>query len=275
MAQSVTFEAPLPGRGAPPRAQASTPAAQYAADHWLATGVLIALLAMLLLAYGNTLEQTMLRWDNPKYSHGYLVPAFALVLLWIRRSVSSQVDLLDLIFRPTSFWRGSETSPPPTKAMKLGLAAVGIGVALIGLTILTETFAPLPLGLTRSLQMLGVIACTGGALVLIDEPITLGNWTDPIRLGGLGLLIVSLAIRLLSTYQGRVVPELYSFITAMFGVFMMVGGGKAVRWAWPSVLFLVFMFPLPDFVETVAHAKLQSWATIASNFCLQTLGLSS
>jgi exosortase len=50
-------------------------------------GLALALGAGLLLyAYGPTLVGVAERWShNPQYSHGYLVPAFALVLLWLRR----------------------------------------------------------------------------------------------------------------------------------------------------------------------------------------------
>src|SRR5437868_3163049 len=37
-------------------------------------------------AYWTTLNHMAWRWSaDPQYSHGYLVPAFALYLLWVRR----------------------------------------------------------------------------------------------------------------------------------------------------------------------------------------------
>jgi exosortase len=49
--------------------------------------VVLAVFAVALLwAYWPTLGELARRWSNdPQYSHGYLVPAFALVLLWLRR----------------------------------------------------------------------------------------------------------------------------------------------------------------------------------------------
>ena len=39
-----------------------------------------------LWCYWPTLGKIVTRWgDDPQYSHGYLVPAFALYLLWLRR----------------------------------------------------------------------------------------------------------------------------------------------------------------------------------------------
>jgi exosortase len=48
-------------------------------------------LAALLWAYGATLGQTAQRWSqDPLYSHGFLVPGFALFLLWVRRRFLSE-----------------------------------------------------------------------------------------------------------------------------------------------------------------------------------------
>src|ERR1700722_15626701 len=42
---------------------------------------------VLLWTYGPTLFAMAQRWGNdPRYSHGYLVPLFSLCLLWVRRS---------------------------------------------------------------------------------------------------------------------------------------------------------------------------------------------
>src|SRR4051812_34134672 len=48
--------------------------------------VLGAGLASLLWAYWPTLGDAAQSWSqDPQYSHGYLVPAFVLLLLWLRR----------------------------------------------------------------------------------------------------------------------------------------------------------------------------------------------
>src|SRR5271166_963772 len=49
---------------------------------------LVALLAVasVLWSYWSTLGEVAERWSiDPQYSHGYLVPAFAALLLWLRR----------------------------------------------------------------------------------------------------------------------------------------------------------------------------------------------
>jgi exosortase len=64
--------------------------------------VLAGLLGMgVLWAYWPTLREMAKRWStDPRYAHGYLVPAFALVLLWLRRD-----QLAALAPRP-SCWGG-------------------------------------------------------------------------------------------------------------------------------------------------------------------------
>ena len=39
---------------------------------------------LLVLAYGDTLALTSAAWSDPLYSHGWIVPAFALALMWMR-----------------------------------------------------------------------------------------------------------------------------------------------------------------------------------------------
>src|SRR5260370_38351845 len=47
--------------------------------------------ASVLWAYWTTLGDAAERWSSdPQYSHGYLVPAFAALLLWLRRERLTQ-----------------------------------------------------------------------------------------------------------------------------------------------------------------------------------------
>ncbi len=148
------------------------------------------LVALLVAAYWDMFTLTSAAWSNDLYSHGWIVPLFALALLWLR-------------------W---------------------------------EPFAPVP---------------------------AMERWI------GLGILAAGLIFRL--------VGELYvinffarlSFIPAVFGVFMLVGGYRTIRWAWPALAFLVFMFPLPYQIEVAVLNRLQRVATVSSTFVLQTLGVSA
>jgi exosortase len=161
-------------------------------DQVIPWATLVVMLILLVFVYWNDLDSrgAMKFWDNPKYSHGWLVPIFTVILLWMRY----------------------------------------------------EPFGPV----------------TNGA-----------------RWAGVGLLSAGLATRLAATSYHSNVAEMDSFVPAVAGVFLLVGGWKMIRWAGPAVLFLIFMFPLPGFLDAKLLAPLQKLATVSSTYCLQTLGLAA
>jgi exosortase len=162
-------------------------------DQVVPWATLAALLAVLIYVFWNELDMrgAMQFWvNNPKYSHGWLVPLFTVILLWMRY----------------------------------------------------EPF----------------------------EPVTLGA-----RWAGVALLSVGLGIRLVATYYSSHVPEMDSFVPAVAGVFLLVGGWKMIRWAGPAVAFLIFMFPLPSPFDSMLLQPLQRIATTSSTYLLQTMGISS
>ena len=161
-------------------------------DQVVPISILVGMLLLLVGVYWNSLDYrgAMWFWDNPKYSHGWLVPIFTVILLWMR-------------FEP------------------------------------------------------------------------FGEVTLSARLTGLAILAGGLGARLLTTYYPYKVPEMYTFVPCVAGVFLMVGGWKTIRWAWPAVGFLIFMFPLPGFLDADLLAPLQRLATSASTYALQTLGIPS
>jgi exosortase len=57
------------------------------------------------------------------------------------------------------------------------------------------------------------------------------------------------------------------------GLFLLFGGWAAARWAWPSVLFLIFMIPMPGFLGDALRGALQKIATISSTYLLQMAGI--
>src|SRR5262249_14513643 len=64
-----------------------------------------------------------------------------------------------------------------------------------------------------------------------------------------------------------------ALLPCLAGLCILVGGWNGWRWAWPAVLFLCFMMPLPFSLETALALPLQRVATVASTFVLLTLGL--
>lgn len=148
-----------------------------------------AFVPVLLWAYGPTLAGMAHRWSaDPQYSHGFLVPVFAALILWVR---ARQIRRLTL---GPCWW---------------GLAW---------------------------LLLASLLRLAAAALYL--------EWLD-----GLSLL------------------------PALAGVCVLLGGGAALKWAWPAVVFLVFMMPAPYQLEVALARPLQRLATAASTYLLQTLGL--
>src|SRR5438552_2300558 len=68
-----------------PAKDAGSPSVPAAASRTLPFGVFVAgALATLLWAYWPTLVEITQKWSDPQYSHGYLVPVFAVALLLYR-----------------------------------------------------------------------------------------------------------------------------------------------------------------------------------------------
>jgi exosortase len=149
----------------------------------LVTAALIALLWV----YWPTLVELAGRWGSQsQYSHGYLVPAFAVYLLWARR------QLLPAEFQANAW---------------------------------------------------GLLVLAGG-----------------------------LALRFAGTYLYFEWLSAVSLLFCLLGVCVLMGGMKALHWAWPAIGFLIFMVPMPYRVEVALAHPLQRVATTASNYTLQTLG---
>lgn len=147
------------------------------------------LTVVLIFSYLNSLIRVAREWEQPEYSHGYLIPAFAAVLLWLRR----------------------------------------------------EPF---------------------------DEEVSARD-----RWWGVALLLFGTAMRVYGAYTVRFTVDYISIIPCLMGVFVLVGGLRALRWAGPPIAFLIFMFPLPGFMKDNLLMPLQEYATRFSVFAMQTLGI--
>lgn len=151
--------------------------------------VVSAPLLVLAWAYWPNLADMAHAWShNAEYSHGYLVPVFAALLLWLRRG-------------------------------KLHAA-----------------------------------------------PISPSWW-------GAMLLAIGVAVRLTGTHYHFEWLDAVSLLPTLAGVCLMIGGWTAWRWAWPAIIFLFFMIPLPFSVAKAMSMPLQNLATVCSTFLLQTLGM--
>ena len=88
------------------------------------------------------------------------------------------------------------------------------------------------------------------------------------------MFAISALIRWASVYF-HLSGDHYSIFPMLIGVALLLGGWRAVRWSWPSILFLAFMIPLPGSVKVMLAQPLQRIATAASVYVIQTLGLPS
>jgi exosortase len=147
-----------------------------------------AMVAMLLFSYWPGLVRAKESWNNPQYSHGWIVPLFSLVLL---------------------FWWRQPTRP-----------------------------------------------VSGSA-----------------RLVGMGLLVASLAMRLLVARYRIITIDMYTFVPALAGAVLLGGGWSMFRWAWAPVAFLIFMYPLPDEATRYQLGPLQTLATMVSTNAIPTQGV--
>ena len=90
---------------------------------------------------------------------------------------------------------------------------------------------------------------------------------------GAGVVAVSSLVHLAGAYCFIPWIESAAVVPTLAGVALILGGRGGLRWAGPSVAFLLFMVPLPYRVEEALGAPLQAATTRCSTFALQTLGL--
>jgi exosortase len=92
-------------------------------------------------------------------------------------------------------------------------------------------------------------------------------------LWGLALIGLSAVMRWASAYYYYELLDPASLVPCLAGLTLFLGGWKYLRWAGPSIAFLVFMIPLPGFAATLMGHPLQRVATIASTYMIQTVGV--
>lgn len=90
---------------------------------------------------------------------------------------------------------------------------------------------------------------------------------------GFALLALGLGLRLYGTYGYFISLDSISLVPCVAGLVLVAGGIAAWRWAWPAVLFLAFMIPLPYFASVAMAGPLQRLATVTSTYVMQTMGL--
>ena len=89
---------------------------------------------------------------------------------------------------------------------------------------------------------------------------------------GLAFVALGAAFQLVGGYFHIDTLEGLALLPYLGGLALLLGGWRALEWAWPSIGFLAFMIPLPWRVENALGPPLQSVATMVSTYLLQTLG---
>ncbi|MHC4875304.1 MAG: exosortase/archaeosortase family protein [Planctomycetota bacterium] len=89
---------------------------------------------------------------------------------------------------------------------------------------------------------------------------------------GLPLIVLGVGMRLAGSRFYFEALDWLSLLPTAAGICLLLGGRNAWRCAWPGIVFLSFMLPLPYRIETMLAGPLQSVATMASTFTLQTIG---
>lgn len=209
---------------------------------WLVFG---AFLLGLTAAYWNMLTYTSSFWDSDLYSHGWIVPVFAAVLLWMRS---------DSRFSLTS------------REVQVSLAILIACVTLNVLSNMGVFEMPGWLALTEVLILIGLyiyhVSRTKLTQVAASE-----RWI------GVAIIAACLLVRLYASYYDMNPLDRLSFVGAILGVCLLVGGTSLLRWAGPPLGFLIFMFPMPSALEGPILLNLQKGAAISSEWTLQLLGV--
>jgi exosortase len=97
------------------------------------------------------------------------------------------------------------------------------------------------------------------------------SWTATLM--GVTFLALGIFIRCMGIYTRTITFEAASIVPCVAGIVLLCFGWAGARWAWPSVIFLVFMIPIPYSIGGILGSTLQSIATISSTFMLQTIGI--
>lgn len=214
---------------------------------------LVATMAALLAVYWNQLVYTRGFWDEPSYSHGWIIPYIGIYLLWVQR-------------RP----RGGPISEAQEKENLLAIGiptAVAIGCYFVG------DFLNQPLFFGVGWLFYGVALLVGVWRVFKYHEFEV----VPLWERWLGAAIVTACIggRVYATYTDTQPLDQITFIIALFGAFIMCGGLAIIKRMWMSLLFFIFIFPIPSAIGDRVLPWLQKLAAIAATFVLQAIGVTA
>ena len=86
-------------------------------------------------------------------------------------------------------------------------------------------------------------------------------------------LAVSAGMQWFAAYKHLNLPQRLSLLPCLAGIVLFVWGWRALRWAAPSIVFLIFMYPITGVLFDNLSLPLQRGATALSAFVLRIVGI--
>ena len=247
---------------------------------WIIYGVLIAALTY---GYGNMLQYTSTFWDNPLYSHGWIIPLFCAYLFWQRRRKLVQVPdsqrwvgLAILVGSMLIRLYASNYDMNPLDRLSYIGALLGVTQLVGGTSMLKWAgppiafmvfMFPLPSKLeqtvlwqlqrvaaissTWTLQLIGIPALREGSKIAIDQlDLDVADACSGLRMSTIfGAMSVALAMMINRPWWDRLVILLSAIPVALFT--------NVIRITVTALLYLAF----PE-SEAIKHA-VHDWAGLA------------
>ncbi len=90
---------------------------------------------------------------------------------------------------------------------------------------------------------------------------------------GLAFFALWAGVRLYGVYFNYSWFQHASIIPGVAAITLFVGGWGALLWAWPAIMFMVFMIPLPGMATDFLSQPLQRVGSYFTVFLIQTLGI--
>ncbi len=247
---------------------------------WIIYGVLIAALTW---GYWNMLIYTSSYWDNPLYSHGWIIPLFCGYLFWQRRrklaQVSSSERWIGLVILVVSLLvrlYASKYDMNPLDRLSYIGALLGITQIIGGFSMLRWAgpplafllfMFPLPAKLeqtvlwqlqkvaaiasTWTLQLIGIPALREGSKIAIDQlDLDVADACSGLRMSTIfGAMSVALAMMINRPWWDRLAILLSAIPVALFT--------NVIRITATALLFLAF----PE--SEAVHSAVHDWAGFA------------
>ena len=165
-----------------------------------------------------------------------------------------------------------------------GIIGAAVGAA-VGLVLFVSYMIRVPEGLgwwslgTWGYLLLAMVyaGILGGLLFQVAELFLRHDLLKPLSADGwqwgVALLVLCALMRWAGAYFWYILLGPYSLVPCIAGLVFLIGGWRVMQWAWPSVVFLVFMMPLPGFASAMLSGPLQRIGTKGSVFAIQTIGI--